>query len=151
MAGLMINDNNNTLEIEIFILFLDSLQLSPFIVLPPLALTIFMHYDMWIIAAHHLFSWYSLFFLCTGLYKEHSQTIPLHITHNQLALQTKLSEANRICGREGCNKARINSINQSVKVSKLIATASLQCKDKSHSCLYASRAGGNKSFCSYSW
>lgn len=82
MADFMINENNNTLEIEFF--FYSNCFSSIF--LPPLTLTIYVD-DLLIIAKHHLFSKHSLFFLCTGLYTGQSLTKPLHITHMYLGLQ----------------------------------------------------------------
>lgn len=95
-------------------LFFFFFPLPSFIALPPLALTIHVHYDLWVIAGHHLFSRVHSSFFCawTPLHTGHFQTIPLCITRAQLASQSKLSEANSIRGRERCNEAKIKSINR---------------------------------------
>lgn len=52
----MINENNNALEIEIFLILLSRPLLTFFNTsLSPLALTIHVHFDLWVIAGHHLF------------------------------------------------------------------------------------------------
>lgn len=52
----MINENNNALEIEIFLILFSPASFNFFNTpLSPLALTAHVHFDLWVIAGHHLF------------------------------------------------------------------------------------------------